>query len=561
MPVALFVLLITALMGASPADAGFWMRSNCINPGGTPARSEGWSGAASNVGYGSTHSVACAPDSPMFALLSTAAPAAVGAHQTLIYTPPDGSTLSGGVIGVELFADGRGYNASGVAAVYTPSFAYDASNVVAQCASGLAPCANGSNRYVGPITLPAGRGGSLYVSASCGGQPGSACDAGGTDGVWSRVRVMYANLLLSSSFAPAASDFTGSLLSPDAHGTASLSFTTEVPGGPGIYKVTATIDGKPVYDATPDTDGGKCAPVGTDGATGALVFASQQPCLRTQTVDMVVRTTTLRDGAHELVVVVTDAAQNSQTVLRRSITVNNRTTASSTLTSDPPRVEGATPGPAAAPPAAPDPIYRLALDSRTQRFTRGVRNVWEESAIRLSGTLRSSLRLPVAGATVVLFARSALDSTPRIVGRATTNAAGRWTLRAPRGPSRTLTIAYGARPDPASRRVIKIRQTVRPRISLRVEAVGDGALRFTGRLRVEPLGSPPPLIMIQTRHKEQRVWQPVYSTLRVSPTGAYSVMYPGKGNVIGERYAFRTRAYGTALFATGVSPIRSVLVR
>jgi hypothetical protein len=496
----------------------------------------------------------------MFALLSADAPAPVGAHQTLVYTPPAGSTLSGGVVGVELLADGRGRDASGVAAVLTPSFAYDASNVVFQCASGLTACANGGNYFIGPLTLPSNRGGSLYVSASCGGTPGGFCDEGGSDGVWARVRVSYANVLLSSGFAPTASDVRGSLLSVEAHGTATLSFATEVGGGPGIYRVLVTIDGRPVYDATPNTNAGRCAHVGVDGATGALVFGYQQPCLRAQTVDLRVRTTTLRDGAHELAVVVSDAAQNSQTVLRRAITVNNRTTASSTLTSDPP-AGGADPKPGAS-PAAADLVYVLALDSRTRPLTRGVRNVWSRSAIALRGTLRSSAGVPAAGVGVALFAKSAFDVSPRVLARASTDSTGRWTLRAPRGPSRTLTISYGARPDGASAHAISIRQLVRPEISLAVKVLGGSRLRFSGRMRFEPLGSPRPIVDIQSLHADGR-WQPVVRgmPLRVSPSGAYSVTYDGGSKVVGYSYAFRTVAHGTALYASGISRIRRVRVR
>jgi hypothetical protein len=459
---------------------------------------------------------------------------------------------------VDLLADGGGYNASGVAAVYTPAFVYDGSNVVMQCASGLSACANGTNHYFGPVTLPANRGGSLYVSASCGGAPGYACNAGASDGVWSRAQVGYAKLLLSSSFAPTAREFRGSLLSSGAHGTASLSFAADVAGGPGIYKVRVTIDGKAVYDGTPNTNGGRCAPVGVDGTTGALVFAYQQPCLKAQTVDLAVRTTALRDGGHELAVVVTDAAQNAQTVLREAITINNRTTASSTLTSDPPeRAIGATP---AVTPGVTDAVYALALDARTQPFTRGVRSVWARSAITLSGTLRSSAGDPVAGIAVMLFARSAVDVTPRVVARATTDEAGTWVLRAPRGPSRTLTISDDARPDPASAHALSIRQTVRPGLSLRVRVLGRGRLRFTGRMRFKPLGRPRPLVNIQTLNPQRR-WQDVGTSLRVRPSGAYRVTFDGGPKVIGFSYAFRTVAHATALYATGISRIRRARVR
>jgi hypothetical protein len=555
--VAVAVALVGSTMGASAARAGTWMRSSCIGPGGTAAPSEGWSSSAVSVTYGSSSSVACSLASPMFALLSGAAVPPVGAHQTLQYTPPDGSTLRGGVVGVDLLADGAGYNASGLAAVYTPAFVYDGPDVVFQCAWGLGPCGNGTNHYQGPVTLPANRGGELYVDAACSGALGYACNAGGSDGVWARARVSYANLLLTSTFAPAGRDFRGSLLSPAAHGTASLAFEASVAGGPGIYKVIVTIDGKPVYDGTPNTNGGRCAPSGVDGATGALVFNYQQPCVLAETVDLSVRTTTLRDGPHELAIAVSDAAQNVETVLRQPITINNRTEASSTLMSDPP------PGPDAAPVAAPgvgpEPVYALALDLRTRALGRRVRNVWEGSAITLGGTVRSSSGGAAAGVPVALFARSALDAAPRLVAQATSDVAGKWTLRAPRGPSRTLTISYGARPQPGTAGAIRIRQTVRPTVSMEIRPLGGGLLHFTGRLRFKPLGSPPPVAYIQTRTRERR-WQILGRVFRVRPSGEYEADLQGSRETLGFSYAFRTVVPGTLLFGAGVSRIRRAWV-
>jgi hypothetical protein len=251
---------------------------------------------------------------------------------------------------------------------------------------------------------------------------------------------------------------------------------------------------------------------------------------------------------------VTDAAQNAQTVLRQPITVNNRTTASAMLTSDPPE-RGADPK-----PAATAQVYALALDARTQAFARGVRTVWARSALTLSGTVRSSAGVPAAGIAVALFARSAADGAPRVVAQGTSDEAGGWTLRAPRGPSRTLMIASGARPDPASAEAIRIRQAVRPRISLRVEALGRGRLRFSGRMRFEPLGNPRPLVRIQTLNPVRR-WKGLGTFLRVSPSGAYSVTLYGEPKVIGFSYAFRTVAHRTALYATGISRIRRAVVR
>jgi hypothetical protein len=91
-------------------------------------------------GYGSNNSTSCGPGSPMFALLSTSAPAGVGSGESLQYTPPSGSKLIGGSLDVSMYADGSGLNASGTAVAYTPAFQYDGGNVFFQCASGLTPC-------------------------------------------------------------------------------------------------------------------------------------------------------------------------------------------------------------------------------------------------------------------------------------------------------------------------------------------------------------------------------------------------------------------------------------
>ena len=47
-------------------------------------------------GNGSNNGTVCGPGSPMSAILSTDAGVAVGSNETLQYTPPGGSTLTGG---------------------------------------------------------------------------------------------------------------------------------------------------------------------------------------------------------------------------------------------------------------------------------------------------------------------------------------------------------------------------------------------------------------------------------------------------------------------------------
>ena len=536
-----------------PANAALWMRTNCINPDQTAAPSDGWTGgAAGTVSVGSTNNTNCTTTLPMYAALSMQSPAAAGASEFLAYTPPPGSSLVGGSLLVGLAANGYGYRAAATAAMFTPAYQYDASNVFLQCVPlGLASCQNGIPEYHGVVTIPANKGGSLYLGAGCAGQlAGTYCSHGGSRGVWSSVAVAWANLLLSTSSLPTATDFRGSVLEPDAHGTANLAFAA-ADNGPGVYNVTVTVDGVAVYNNTPNTNGGKCVPVGTDAASGALMWAWQQPCPQTQTVDLLIGTTLLTDGEHELKVTLTNPAGGTSTVLRRTITTNNRTTVSGKLTSDKP----VPPAGSSAPPA---PVYAVELDAPTRQLVGGLRRSWASSALTLSGTLRNSLGVPAPGVLVTLFAQNA-GAGAQPVTRTTTDAAGHWVLAAPRGPSRVLAISYGEQPDPAAASAIKIRQTVKPGLTLRVRALGRGRLRFTGRLQIKPLGTPRPLVVVQARNG--RRWQAVGHAVRVSPSGSYTLLYNGGRSIVGGRYRFRAVAPSTRLFATGTSPIRRTVAR
>jgi hypothetical protein len=309
------------LVGAGPAYAGSWIEVSCVNPSQSAAPSEGWTSFAAGGGYGSNNGTGCGPGSPMFALLSTDAGVAVGSVETLEYTPPSGSTLAGGSADVSMYADGYGYGASGTAVAYTPEYTYNSSNVLFQCASGLSPCANGTNDYSGVLGLPSNRGGTFYLSAGCGGESGRTCNEGGSNGAWSLVQLWWANFLLSNTATPAATGVGGTLLAANARGIEELAFTATDAGGPGVYETTAQVDGKTLYSGTPDTNSGACVPVGN--SSGVLMFDYSQPCRQSESVDIPINTASLSDGQHTLKVTVEDAAQNSSVVYDGAITTDN----------------------------------------------------------------------------------------------------------------------------------------------------------------------------------------------------------------------------------------------
>lgn len=314
------------------------MQVSCVNPDGSTASHDGWS-TFGTAQAGVSASTQCGPGSPMVALVSDAAPVAGSTVVGLQYTAPSGSALSGGAVEVNLDADGTGitnggYNgAEGQAGVLGPALGFDAGNVITQCVDGnpqaFAPCSNGTDDFAGTVAIP-DRGGGVWVEAACGGVSNATCNTGGRNGAWATAKLIASDLLLTNGSTPQAANFSGSVLQPNASGTAHLVFTATDPSGPGVYQVSAAIDGTPVYTGTPDTNGGECVATGTDPATGSWMFGYAQPCRTTEVVDIPVPTTGVADGAHELTATVTDAAHNSSTVFDQSISVSNPVTTTTT---------------------------------------------------------------------------------------------------------------------------------------------------------------------------------------------------------------------------------------
>jgi hypothetical protein len=326
-------ILITGTIGVQSAHAGTWMQVSCVNPDGSAASSDGWSTFANAQPAGSSESTQCGPGTPMVALVSDSTQVAGSTVVGLQYTAPSGSALSGGTVDVNLDADGTGMSSPGVyngaegqAGVEGPALGFDADNVIFQCVDGppqaFAPCQNGTDDFVGALTIP-NRGGGVWVDAACGGDSNEVCNTGGKAGAWAQAKLISADLLLTNGSTPQGTNLSGSALQPGASGTAHVVFTATDPGGPGVYQVTTAVDGKTVYTGTPDSNGGHCLAAGTDPGTGALMFDFAQPCPTTEVVDAPVPTAGLADGAHDLTVTLTDAARNSSTVFDQTITTSN----------------------------------------------------------------------------------------------------------------------------------------------------------------------------------------------------------------------------------------------
>ncbi len=391
----------------------------------------------------------------------------------------------------------------------------------------------------------------VTVGVGCDGGPGGY-ECAGSDGSAPEALadVLSADFVIDSEASPSASGFSGTLLEPDAHGTADLQFTATDPGGPGEYLVSVQIDGATVYNGTPNGNEGTCAAVGTY-SNGSWEFEALQPCKQSETVDVPVNTTTLSDGEHTLRVTVTDAAENSSVVYDATITTANRTTVSSLLSS-----------PLVVAPGV-EPTYAIVLGKQTTALGKSVRRSYENSALTLSGQLRETDGTPAPGVEVSVVAQQGNPPAGALVvlAHTTSNAAGEWVLHAPKGPSRLLRIVYGspaAAATAAAGSGVTISEKVSPVVSLRVRTPGGARLVFSGGVAISPLGAPRPLVTIET--KAGREWEVVGHAVRVNASGAYRYVFQSSPLTLGRRFAFRAQTPQTSLWQAGISPTHKAVV-
>ncbi len=399
----------------------------------------------------------------------------------------------------------------------------------------------GVNKEPSTITIPATSGGPLYASALCGGEPGAVVCSSQT------IYVPGAHILLSPRAAPSVSLISGPLTAAGVvHGTQGVSFTASDAGGPGIYQLTVAIDGKTIYQATPDLNGGACASVGTYGSS--FEFYTAEPCPQSVPMSLPIHTATLPDGIHSLTVTATDAASNvsnaSQIIFRSE---NLISTASAGRV---PRQQG----------KDPEPAYLVNFDGRTAALLHGVRHTYADSSLTLSGTLTTPQGAVAPDVPIELLARegSGTRGTEKVLASTTTDAGGHWSLIAPRGPSRTLRVSYNQASAASVQAGTTIKESVSPTMSLRIHDQHGGRLTFTGTVSVSPLGHPLPLVLIEASG-DGRHWQTVGREVRTNTHGDYKLSYPSPLSV-GGRFAFRAITPETPLWLQGNTGTRWVKV-
>jgi hypothetical protein len=274
------LLVGLSLLQVPAARAGEWTQITCTQPNGRPAPIEGWLGSSMG-GYGadSGPSDTCGQSGgALTALDSSAETESAYTGPMWVYSAPAGSTIAGGAITVSLTTP------QGQAYIATPANSYDQADVLINCQYNL-PCgSNGTETATVPINHPGGP--QLFAAAVCVGPyyGATTCPAGSGGGLNAQINVYAASIELANSSTPAGTGFAGALLAPGAIGTADLTFNAQDPGGPGVYRVIAELDNTTVYQGAPDTNGGRCASIGTD-PNGINEFLYAQPCKQNVAVD------------------------------------------------------------------------------------------------------------------------------------------------------------------------------------------------------------------------------------------------------------------------------------
>jgi hypothetical protein len=381
------------------------------------------------------------------------------------------------------------------------------------------------------VTAPENVLGGSYLSlnASCGSAvleircPSGAGDA---NGYAAMVELFAADIVLSQPEGPTVSSVGGGLAEdPTVEGTSDVAFHATDPGS-GVYEALVQVDGQTLSHEVLDEDGGRCRDVGGSD-DGRPAFLYTQPCPAALSADVSLDTVGIPNGAHHLLVTVTDAAGNAATVLDREIVVEN----------PPPPACGA-----GAPVAGQGPPEPATLTARWRgtagtslRGPYGAARTVEGSLAGAADGASTASGAGGAGGDPILNAAVEVCELPaysgaraRLLAAPRTDSEGRWSLQLPRDLSSCeLLIAYRRRPGdplPAATRALTL--TVPAVLRLRVApraAPSEGAIRFSGRLLGGPIPPGGKQLVLEARSPGGRWLE--FHVIRTSPRGRLRFRY------------------------------------
>jgi hypothetical protein len=586
-------VVLWALVSATGAWAGEYHVYSCRTPNGEVAPTDGWSGSATGAYVYAEDK--CAKGGALVAALGDGIE---HPSNTDIATWAFGSPANETLVGATLWRAGDADGGTAASATYefwlagpeeTDSFD---ECVYLSCTTGQGepeePLAAANKIELSSDNL----GSDLYLNAACYGTLGRPCKKGEHDpnGYAAVVYLYAADLVLEQTSQPAVSDVEGELATAATlSGTEDLSFHAQDPGS-GVYRAVFTVDGVEDGSVLLDENGGHCRDVGqtTDGLPAFLYL---QPCLASLSADIPFNTTTLSDGAHHLVVTVTDAAGNSTVALDRTITVSNDPQSSTPSKESQPSKEapgqiqsgdGDSPPTTSenAPQIQNNPAPQSQSDNGSSASAGATLHVrWSATAhtalVGASGRAQTAVGqltapsgAPIGGATVQVLSTPAYEGA-RTVALAPVRTAsdGSFRVRVPAStPSSRLTFAYSASTSSAVPSVTAaLTLTVPASLALRVTphtSHAGGTIVFNGTLHGVHLPPGGKTLVLEARaggagsHSSWRQFQVVSTRAGGRYRASYRFRLPGP--IV---YQFRAVSPAEADFPYGAGASNVVVVR
>ncbi len=550
---------------ASAAWAGEYHVYACRTPAGQVAPTDGWSAPPEHPTYDPTLNT-CEAGGGLVAALDAGYAHASDSETdkaTWAFEAPAGETITGAT----LWRAGNTLGGSTTNASYTFWFSGGAAmglnaHVFDECAAGEG-CPSRGN-VVNPmaednrVNAPSSALNSPYLAVStyCGSFVITSCptDEGGKITYAAIVELFAADLVLSQPVGPTVSAVGGGLAEGSTvEGTSDVAFHATDPGS-GVYEAMISVDGQVVSHRVLNENGGRCRNVG-ETTDGLSAFLYTQPCPASLSADLSLDTTTLANGAHHVLVTVTDAAGNAATVLDREVTVDNPSTPAC----------GA--GAPIAGQGAPEPAV---LSARWQ----GTTSARLRGAYGAAHAIEGRLTTPGGAGPGEAIANAPLEvcelpayagATARVLATPHTDAAGHWSLELPRGLSSSeLLVVYRRHPGdalPAARSALAL--TVPAAVRLHVaprSAPSAGTISFSGRLAGGPIPPGGVQLVLEARAPGGRWLE--FHVIRTGARGRLRYRYrfrlPGP-----IRYQFRVVCEPAAdfPFAAGASNVVGVLER
>jgi hypothetical protein len=528
---ALLASLLLVLLPAAPGRAGVYTVHSCQSPDGGAADRDAWRDATHDTDQ-SSRLDGC-PLRPLYLTLDRNEVHPGNGYVNLKFTAPSDTQITAYTL----------WRSAQVASTYNAYVREHHDRGITDREKCLGPCTKGVLR---PSLADANRISvrtsarplrTLELLLTCGRADASSetCPA---SSLGARLQLHRADIELRDDLAPViVTPPSGPLVNARGPlaGVQSVSLTATDRGG-GVSQVAFEVDGTVVERVTLDANGGACR----------VPFRAPVPCKPVASGTVGFDTAKVPDGTHSLRILVTDATGTNVTPWGPvTITTANRSC------NPAPRVDSL------------ELTARIAGGGRKRGGRKkGGRRVVATAygrKVRVRGTLRTPEGAPVPHAALCVATRQQRAHAPLRPARAlTTDAAGRFSFRLPRGPSRrAYVVARVPGGAVSSSVVVRVKAPVRLRPSRRHLRNGQ-SLKLRGRLRGRP--RPRRGMLVEMQVQRGRRYQ-TFATTHARRNGRFSLRYRFTRTSGVQRYRFRAlvRRQPTYPYATGAS--RPVVVR